>query len=477
MIKHTWTFFALLTFAWIVAHAPAPAPTVTDYFFEDRFDVDDAAPLSDPHTTTGGESVNTHETDGSLAVSSGKLTVTKQTTAVDGDLGMIYETSKTAYIGAAAFFKMVPKEFGSTGSAAFGFSDLADNVDNGNASFHSLHMGATVFQAINFEQTPTGTAHTLPQIPSLNDTFYIAYINGGWEDAGGMLASLPWYAGAGLSLGSYGDGAFIFIKKNTGQWILQNVNPVVSRANMYPNINSFNSTYELYDWLVLQDGDSAYTSYVDPLMYENCQHTGGSFYLHNTEDGANADSVDGRMAFSSNRVVALTAGRSTFNLGDDDVYGQFVTNIDNTSTGRLVGFVFRRNSSNGHHVLVDLETTNDAMRIYHFDGTTHTLKKSVAVTMASNSNDKILFGAAVLGKTIYAWYSEVGEFTSTSYTFSTDDSAGVGQNNTGIRIGDTSSGINYIRFYAMGTDDEYSDLTNYFTKTTPATRRRVYFRN
>lgn len=469
-------FLGMLAFFYAV-----PAP-VTTYFFEDRFDVDDAAPLSDPHTSTGGQSVDITEIDGSLAISGGKVSVVKQTTPVSGENGYEYETSKTSYIGAAALFKIVPKEFGSTGSAAFGFSDAINDVDNTNMAFQSILMGATKFEAINHNQTPAVNAFTLPTTPSLNDTFYLAYINGGYDDDSGHSGAVPWYPGAGLSLSDYSEGSFMFIKKNDGPWLLQNVNPVCSRAAMYPAFNTYNASYEIYDMVVLADGDSAYRPYLEPKHYQSASPSSGSFFLDSPEVGANYDSTKGSFVLTSGAVFGSGSPPATYgfitvaSVGDSNVFGYALNNLSTTS-GQSLALVLRWVASSTKHLIVFASGTSDLFQIYSFDGSSYTLRASTAVSLQATNNYIYTIGAAVIDSTIHAyWIPSTGTSLYLTYTSQLHTNYGLGGTKHGIRIQETTRGFKFIRFYEMGKDGEYSDLSNFFNPEVPASRRKIYFR-
>lgn len=442
------------------------------YFFEDRFNVDDAAPLSDPHTSTGGQSVDVFEVDGSLAIAGGKLTVTAQATPVDGDLGMIHETSKTSYIGAGAFFKMVPKTLGLATSGSFGFSDAVDNVDVGNAGFQSILMSVATFDIGFNEQVADVVA--MITAPTVNDTFYLAYINGGSDDDAGPTGANPWFSGGGLSLDDWSEGNFIFIKKGTGKWILNAINPTCSRAAMYPNISSFNSTYELYDWVTLGDGDSAYTPYMQPLHYQSCAPTSGQLFDDTPEVGAAYDSVQNNFVFVAGSAVqgeGADAGAplqwfSTANLGDDDVYGMILTNPDDNTTSRGAAVALRYNSVTDENIIANVSTSTNAFAIFTCDGATYTSRASAAVTMINGTTFNFTIIASVLDSTVTAWYLENGgayerlQYTGTTVTTGYGDNS----NSHGIRVPDIVTQIKYIRFYPIGNDNEFSGLTNFFTR-------------
>lgn len=440
---------------------------VTTYFLEARFGTDDAAPLTDPHVSTGGQSVDVIDVEGVMDIGSGVLQLDPQASAVDGEEGLIYETDKDTYIGTATFFKIEPKVFGSTGSVSLGYAGGVDDVTN-SVGADGLMIGTNVFQAKNYAQAEPGVISTLITIPTVDDTFWVAYLKGGFNNTATLTTHSIWYTGGGLTLSDFTEGAFIFIRKNDGNWILNNVNVEVrGSASDFPAITGYNADINVLDWLVLADGDSAYNPYINPLLYESGDHTSRSLYLHTPEKGAAFDSINGQTVISSNELVAPVAPSiSTSEMNEDDVWGQVVTDIAEPTTGRAMYIVLRRDPSTGEHLLIGIETTAAQLKIYHFNGTSYAQRKAIGVTVASNTDDKIVLSAAVIGRAVYARYDEVGEFTTLTYTFSTDDSAGVGMTDHGIRIGDTTTACKDIRFYNMGNDGEFNSLTSFFTQST-----------
>lgn len=447
------------------------------YFLEDRFSTDDAAPLADPHTSTGGQSVDVAEVDGSLAISGGKLTMTKQTSAVSGDLGMRYNSSKTGYIGAAAFFKIVPKEMndgsGDGGaSATFGFSDDT-NLLTASAAPGSICTDANQFLMFPNDQNLIMVG--LVTTPSLNDTFCLAILNGGHDEgASGLVTSVPWYSGGGLNLANFNEGKLVFIRKNNGLWLLNGVDPVYSRNSRFSSITSKNSTFEIYDWLVLGDSDSLYNPYMQPIHYQSGTASNGQLFDDTPEVGAAYDSVTGDFNIVSNIIVATiaTEAMTTADMGDDDVLGEILTSIDNASTGRYTYMVLRRNSATGEHILIGLSTTTDNMQIFSYNGSSYTSRASTGVSMGTGSAFKILLQGAVYDSTVYAWYHELGEFFSLTYTSGANTFYSAHSTRHGVRMGDNTTGIKFMRWRAMGNDGEYAGLNDILPLSSSSLKRR-----
>jgi hypothetical protein len=484
--KLLWTIWALgfVLFMYALVFA------VTTYFLEDRFNITDATPVADPYTSTGGQSIDVIQTDGTLAIATGKITFTKQTTPVDGELGIRYDSTKATYIGAAAFFKVVFKEINNgiaasdNASTAFGFT----TTDAATASGFAISPAAQLTQAISttgsqfliFPIEITVQAWVAPTTPTLNDTFYLAVINGGSDEgASPLITSVPWYSGGGLSLADYSDGTFYFIKKGTGPWILQGINPNFSAgANAKnPYITSYNSTFEVYDLLVLANGDSAYNPYMQPLHYQSCAPTSGQLFDDTPEVGAAWDSVRGNFTFTSNSVIGDGTNDciSTTELSDPDVYTQLNSSINNTAAGRVVGIVLRRNPSTGEHLLIQLNTTTDNITINSHNGTSYTQRAAASVSISNDANFSKLLGSSVIDSSVAGYFcagSASTQTVSTSYTSAANTF--FSQNNTdhGIRFGtDGTTAAKFIRFYAMGNDDEYANLSNFFSQDDNGTKR------
>lgn len=454
---------------------------LSTYFLEERFNVADDSPVSDPYNSTGGQPIDVIQVDGSLAIAGGKMTFTKQTTPVDGELGARYDSSKAGYIGAATLFKVVFKEINNgiatsdNASTAFGFTitDVAtsDGFAISPVAQATQAISTTGTQFLIFPKELTTQSWVCPTTPALNDTFYMAVINGGTDEGAAALeTAVPWYTGGGLNLANYNEGTFYFIKRNTGNWILQGINPHYSTSSgRNPYISCYNSTFEVYDWLVLGNSDSAYYPYMQPLNYQSCAPTSGQLFDDTPEVGAAYDSVRGNFTFTSNSVIGDGTNDciSTTELSDDDVYCQLVSSINNASAGRVAGIVLRRNPSTGEHILIQLSTTTDNITINTHNGTSYTQRAAATVGISGNTNFSKLLGATLIDSTVIGYFADgVGStgIVSVSYTSAANTFYGDGNTDHGIRFGtDGTTAIKFIRFYPMGNDGEFANLSNLFT--------------
>jgi len=360
-------------------------------FLNSRFTTDDAAPLADPYTTSGGQSVDAVETDGSLAASSGYLVVGAQSTPVDGDLGLRLNTNAGTYLGRASFFIIVPTTLsnGIAGTAnisnVFGFTDAA-NVQIANAFDYGF--GATASQWIHFGYSDATTDINLPITPpTTSDTFYVAYIMGGGNSINAYGSGL-WSSGTNPS--TYDKGHFIFMKKGAGgTWHFvgrQHSDQQGGGTTRYPVVANYNSAFKLDFWGVTNDtlrDDVIGDTLLAPQHYQSMNGTIASQLFDDIpEVGAAYDSVRGNFIFNAtgNRILVtgLDPGSpinwlTTANVGDDDVYfGSHIYCASGSSPAAL-GVVLRYNSSNSHHILVLIaDGAPDNVRIFTFESGSYT---------------------------------------------------------------------------------------------------------
>lgn len=385
-IKEKIVLFVACAFA--VSFGIAIAVTCTTSFFLDsRFTADDAAPLTSPYITSGGQSVTVTETDGTLAIASDALVVTAQSSAVDGDLGLRYDTNAGTYLGRAVFFTIIPTTLANgisgTGniSNVFGFTDAA-NVQIANA--YDYGFGTTASQWIHFATSSVSAPVNLPVLPPVvNDTFYVCYIMGGGSSIN-QSTSEPWYSGATPS--TYDKGHFIFMKQGAaGAWRFagyQNSDFQSGGTTRYPIITNYNSAFKVLDWFVPADtlrDDIIGGTLLSPLYYQNMAGTGSSQLFDDAaEVGASMDSVKGNFVFNAGGTAVTANGSdpdatlhwiSTVDTGDDEVYSGALIVCQGGTSPASMGIVLRYNPANSHHILVQIaDGSPDNVRIFRYDG-------------------------------------------------------------------------------------------------------------
>ena len=77
------------------------------YLLRVEFSTDDATPVASPYAGEVG-SLTVVQTDGTLAVASGVLSYTAQTTPTDGDEGFVAATGLARTAGRGLYFKLTP---------------------------------------------------------------------------------------------------------------------------------------------------------------------------------------------------------------------------------------------------------------------------------------------------------------------------------------------------------------------------------
>lgn len=467
----------------------------TSFFLDSRFTADDAAPLTSPYITSGGQSITVTETDGTLSVASGSLVVTAQSSAVDGDLGLRYGTSAGTYLGRAAFFTIIPTTLANgisgTGniSNVFGFTDAANATIAGAFDYG---FGSTATQWIHFAASNVATPVNLPVLPPVvNDTFYVAYIMGGGSSTT-SASSEPWYSGVNPS--GYDKGHFVFIKQGgAGAWRFAGFQHTDSQAGgttRYPIISNYNSAFKVNDWFVSADtvrDDKIGGTLLSPLYYQSFSGTGSSQLFDDAaEVGAAMDSVHGNFVFNAGGTAITANGSdpdatlhwiSTVDTGDDEVYAGALIVCQSGSSPSSVGVVLRYNPANDYHILVQIaDGTPDNFRIFTYDGS----YTQVAIDNAGIALP-VTATAGYLSAYIYdyndstriyaSWLEQGGDEThNISYTY--PGLFNVGSTEHGIRQGavQTANTFNSFHVRSIGTG-EFSPydslLACYFQELVP----------
>lgn len=447
-------------------------------FLDSEFLVDDATPLADPYTTSGGQSVDAVETDGSLAVSSGSLVVTAQSTPVDGDLGMRLNTDAGVYLGRATFFKIIPTTLATgIGSIAnvsnfFGFVDQA-NVQIANGFDYGFGMNASQFVHFGWSDQTTSINFAV-YTPTTTDTFYVAYIMGGGSSVTSS-ASTPWYSGA--TPASFTMGHSIYMKKGiAGSWYLVGVQHSDAQTNTtrYPFISNYNSAFKVDFWGVTND---TVRNIISPLHYQSMNGTAsGQLFDDTPEVGAAYDSVKGNFTFHSGGTRVNAAGSepdatlkwiSTTNVGDDDVYVGSLISCASGSSPAGVGIVLRYKASNSDHVLLQIaDGTPDNFRIFTCKSGTYTQRAiDSGISLPIGDTPGYVWGFIYDfndSTRIYAGFVDSNGSESNPISYTYPGLFNTGETNHGIRIAAIhgSNGVNDTHFRAMGFDAEYNDSLN-----------------
>ena len=447
----------------------------TTYFLDSSFTDDDASPLAAPYTTSGGQSVDAVETDGTLSVASGSLVVTAQSSPVDGDLGLRYGTAAGTYLGRAAFFKIIPTTLANGISGTGNISNVLGFTDAANAQIANAYdygFGTTASQWIHFGYSNVNTPINLPILPPVvNDTFYVAYIMGGGSSIS-PETSEPWFTGATPS--TYDKGHFIFMKQGAaGVWRFvgyQNSDSQGGGTTRYPIIANYNSAFKVDEWFVPSDtlrDDLIGGSLLSPLYYQNMSGTGSSQLFDDAADvGAAMDSVKGNFVFNAGGSAVTANGSdpdatlhfiSTVDTGDDEVYGGALIVCQGGTSPASMGMVFRYKASDNSHILVQIaDGTPDNVRIFSYSGGSYTQHAidNTGISLASAAGYLYAYVYERNDSTrVYAgWMESSGSEThNISYTF--PGFFNVGETKHGIRQGavNTVNTFNSFHVRSIGT--------------------------
>lgn len=482
MKKILLTIFLLLTLLIVAVYS------VGSYFLEDNFVTNDAAPLSDPHTTEpGGQSIDAVETDGTMAIANGKLTFTAQSSPVDGDLGLRYATDMPDYMGRAMFYKLkfnslangitrfsnASELFGTTGVASDTFGTVYRRGFGTNATYFIGWTSSNVTHDFNFLTMPNTT-----------DSFYVAVILGGSTDANSGASSPTWYLGQSAVPDS--DGCFYFVKRNAiGKWLLQGRSYGEEQtADVFPIITNYNGAFSVDRWAA--SNDTLRDGYLSPVHLQRMTGTNGTQLFDDTpEVGTAYDSISSDWQFTAdNRIHPIGATPAdpyahftTCTTSDDDVFIEGSPTLRNADDADAA-LVFRYKASPLSFIMMYLTEGGTSMSIYTWEPSAFTQRATVgSISFPATDTPTYLAGAVYdsAGTTIMrCWYeAAAGAVFNLRYTHSSNFNSGATKH--GIRIGGPS-GANAewdeVRIYPLGTDDEFIGLDAYFAGAAGAAARR-----
>jgi hypothetical protein len=179
------------------ASAPSATPVLTV-----NFATDDAAPLTSPYAGELG-SLTIVETDGTFAVSGGKLTYTAQTTAAWGDQRFygagvarqagraLTTTFRYSTAGQAVYFCA----FAQSNNPGFGSAAGIDNsIAKASGTTINYAAGAALIAGHTFESLSSNTSYQVAVVLRSAGAFYFSKLSGTWElmwvDAAGTTATV-----------------------------------------------------------------------------------------------------------------------------------------------------------------------------------------------------------------------------------------------------------------------------------------------
>ena len=465
----------LLTFTFLILILVATVWAVGTWFLLDEFSTNDAAPLADPITTSHGESVDVVDVESKMSVSSGYLNVPAQTTVADGEEGLRYATTASRYAGRTAFFKikystLANSTTGGTEEASssnfFGWT-VAGDITSGNNTV-TLRANAASF-LWKFAETCGGSCTQVGQlimVPTTADSFYVAIALGG-RDGANWNVMRPWYSG--VTNADYTEGAFLWIKKNiNGQWLLQGCynDSLLGGTNRFAHISNFNSVFTVDRWAVSND---TLRSLMQPIEFiSGIAADNTQIFDITPEVGVSFDSLKGNFTVTSNQFNAVGADPgtpnwiTTFSCSDDDVYIEMMGNF--TDANDDCSIILRRDPGDGSFVLAQYARAANNVRVLTFDGTSTftTRATSGAFTYTAGLN---FLAAAIVDSTVEVWAGSAASTIASIRWVGTTVLTNIGSNNHGMRLSDTSTDLRQFRAYPIGTDNEYTLLTQYFGDT------------
>ncbi len=274
---------------------------VIDWLLQIEFSTDDSAPLTNPYVGEVG-SVYTEEVDGSLAVLSGELIFTKQTTPIWGDLGVVDKAGVLRGAGITYFSKIKLTEFGLGSLHGFQRTDLIG--------------GSGEFVEGAFRTEGAGKVSALCG-SGINIEIFTATIDTYFEVCVILRAS----------------GAYFFV--NDGGWELKSVSVISNQATVYPSMSSFDTSGRL-NYMKMSQLGAPYDTVLELAMdsKDGAITAGDTFSAVSSNNAVNGD---------GNHEYILTAvqssGSNNFAFRKQDINNYWSVFVDSAGGLTLYEFI------------------------------------------------------------------------------------------------------------------------------------------
>lgn len=377
---HAWThpYASNVPEDWHAMTAFASSGWFADYLLSANFNAADQGFTNGQELDTTGEGVQAGqltavEADGTLAISSNKLTFTAQSTPAWADLGA-YSDAITRALGLTLLGTVNASATNKSGPALSWIDVQSTDIGNGVNERWLVYFesdGLVKLGQSTLGVFPIGVSY------SAATDYPIAIVLGGFDSNGA-----PWYSGAA---GTFTYGASMFIKIGA-TWSLLYSSALVNTATMYVAISNLTDTGTV-DNLRVPDADLS--AVLQPLAADTFTDTNGTLITAHTMDvGAGwgyLDTYTDTIDIQSN--VAKRTGTTdrpiaVIDVGDADIFLTCQLTIGTyDTTARAAGVSFRATDEDNRwdfYVFADSNSASRGMYLDEIVATTQTTRASAA---------------------------------------------------------------------------------------------------